>query len=124
MAGIQGTKAFDDYAIFLSGMALVLRRLKDTDEELTIFSAGPRRIKEMALEFINVSNFKSRGIRVKLVNVPESWFKNNFHKLEMFSFFCNKKEPYSDLVGFLESKDIDVQIHRYQEIKQNKKDNI
>lgn len=118
MVGIQGSKTFNDYASFLSGMALVLRRLKDVDTELVIFSAGPKRIKDMALEFINVSNFKSRGISVKLVNVPESWFKTNFHNLEMFSFFCSKKEPYSTLANFLDSKDVDVQIHRYEELKQ------
>jgi hypothetical protein len=116
--GVQGSKTFNDYAAFLSGMALVLRRLKDVDTELIIFSAGPKRIKEMAMEFINVSNFKSRGISVKLVNVPESWFRNNFHSLEMFSFFCTKKEPYSQLVNFLDSKDVDIQIHRYDELKQ------
>jgi hypothetical protein len=124
MVGVEGSKAFNDYAIFLSGMAMVLRRLKDLDEELVIFSGGPKRIKDMALEFVNVSNFKSRGIKVKLVSVPESWFKNNFYKLEMFSFFCNSKESLPDLVNFLESKDVDVQIHRYHEIKQNKKDSI
>jgi hypothetical protein len=124
MVGVEGSKAFNDYAIFLSGMAMVLRRLKDLDEELVIFSGGPKRIKDMALEFVNVSNFKSRGINVKLVSVPESWFKNNFYKLEMFSFFCNSKESLPDLVNFLESKDVDVQIHRYHEIKQNKKDSI
>ena len=117
MVGVQGSKTFNDYAAFLSGMAIVLRRLKSVDTELIIFSAGPKRIKDMALEFINVSDFKSRGISVKLVNVPESWFKNNFYKLEMFSFFCNKKDPYSSLVGFLDSKDVDVQVHRYDGIK-------
>ncbi len=124
MVGIQGSKAFNDYAVFLSGMAMILRRLKDLDEELVIFSGGPKKIKDMALEFVNVSNFKSRGIKVKLVNVPESWFKTNFHKLEIFSFFCNRKESLPELVNFLESKDVDVQIHRYHEIKQNKKDTI
>jgi hypothetical protein len=78
MVGVEGSKAFNDYAIFLSGMAMVLRRLKDLDEELVIFSGGPKRIKDMALEFVNVSKFKSRGIKVNLVSVPESWFKNNF----------------------------------------------
>lgn len=117
MVGIQGSKTFNDYSVFLHGMALVLRRLKDIDTELIIFSAGPKRIKDMALEFINVSNFKSRGITVKLINVPESWFKTNFHKLEMFSFFCGKKEPDSSLVKFLDSKDIEIQSHRYDEVK-------
>ena len=113
MVGVQGTKAFDDYAVFLSGMALVLRILKDKDTELTIFSAGPKRVSDMALEFVNVSNFKARGITAKVVRVPESWFRENHHKIDMFSFFANSKEPLSALVNFLDSKDVDVQVHRY-----------
>lgn len=130
MVGIQGSKTFEDYAIFLSGMAVVLKRLQalrepeDADIELVIFSAGPKKIKDMALEFINVSNFKTRGITAKLVNVPESWFKTNFYKLEMFSFFCNKKEVRSDLANFMDAKDIEVQVHRYEQVKQNKYDKI
>jgi len=117
MVGIQGSKTFNDYSSFIHGMALPLRRLAGTDTELVIFSAGPKRIKEMALEFINVSNFKARGISVKLVNVPESWFKTNFYKLEMFSYFCTRKELPSSLANFLDSKDVDVQVHRYDELK-------
>lgn len=113
MVGVQGTKAFNDYAVFLSGMALVLRRLKDQDTDLTIFSAGPKRVSDMALEFVNVSNFKARGITAKVVRVPEKWVKENHHKLEMFSYFANDKEPFSELVNFLDSKDVDVQVHRY-----------
>lgn len=113
MVGVQGTRAFNDYAVFLSGMALVLRRLKNQDTELTIFSAGPKRVSDMALEFVNVSNFKARGITAKVVRVPETWFKENHHKLEMFSYFANEKEQFSSLVNFLDSKDVDVQVHRY-----------
>lgn len=113
IVGVQGTKTFNDYSIFLSGMALVLRRLKDQDTELTLFTAGPQRVNEMAMEFVNVSNFKSRGITAKVVKVPERWFKENHHKLEMFSFFANEKESLSELVNFLDNKDVDVQVHRY-----------
>jgi hypothetical protein len=113
MVGVQGTKSFNDYAVYLSGMALVLRRLKDQDTELTIFSAGPKRIGEMAEEFVNVSNFKARGIKAKVVMVPERWMRENHYNLEMFSFFANEKESFSDLVNFLDSKDVDVQVHRY-----------
>lgn len=113
MVGVQGSKSFNDYAVFLSGMALVLRKLKDKDTELTIFSAGPKRVSEMAMEFVNVSNFKARGIKAKVVMVPEGFLRENHFKLEMFHYFCNEKEPFSNLANFLDSKDVDVQAHRY-----------
>lgn len=113
MVAVQGSKAFNDYSVFLSGMALVLRRLKDQDTELVIFSAGPKRIGEMALEFVNVSNFKARGIKAKVVMVPESFVRENHFKLESFHYFCNEKETFSSLVNFLDNKEVDVQIHRY-----------
>jgi hypothetical protein len=117
MVGIQGSKSFNDYAIFLSGMALVLRKLKELDNNLVIFSAGPKRVSDMALEFINVSNFKSRGITAKMVKVPESFLRDNHYKLESFHYFCNEREPFSNLVNVLDSKDVDVQVHRYHTVK-------
>lgn len=117
MVGIQASKEFGDYAIFLSGMALVLRKLKDLDTDLVIFSAGPKRVSDMALEFINVSDFKSRGITAKVVKVPESFLRDNHYKLESFHYFCNQKESFSNLVSVLDSKDVDVQVHRYHVAK-------
>lgn len=117
MVGVQGSKAFNDYSVFLSGMAMVLRKLKDVDTELTIFSAGPRRTGEMALEYVNVSNFKARGIKAKVVHVPESFLKENHFKLEQFHYFCNEKEYPSALANFLDKKDVDVQMHRYHIVK-------
>lgn len=118
MVGIQASRDFNDYSVFLSGMALALRRLEGTDKDLTIFSAGPKRIADMAHEFVNVSDFKSRGIKAKVVSVPESWVKQNYDSIEMFSYFCNEKEPMSALASFLDKKDVDVQFHRYHKIKQ------
>lgn len=113
MVGVQGSKSFNDYSIFLSGMALVLRKLKDADNELVIFSAGPKRVSEMAMEFVNVSDFKSRKIKAKVVRVPESFLRDNHHKLDTFHYFCNAKEQFSSLANILDSKDVDVQVHRY-----------
>jgi hypothetical protein len=117
MVGIQASKSFNDYSIFLSGMALVLRKLKDLDTDLVIFSAGPKRVSDMAMEFVNVSNFKARGITAKVVRVPESFLRENHYKLEAFHYFCNEKEPFSNLVNVLDSKDVDVQVHRYHVAK-------
>ena len=117
MVAVQGSNSFNDYAIFLSGMAMVLRKLKDQDNELVIFSAGPKRVSEMAMEYVNVSNFKARGIKAKVVRVPESFVTENHFKLETFHYFCNEKESFSRLANILDSKDVDVQVHRYHTVK-------
>jgi hypothetical protein len=118
--GIQGSKEFNDYSIFLSGMALALRKMDSLDlqdKELTVLSFGPKRIKDMALEFLNVSDFKSRGIKTKLLNLPESWGRSNHQSFDMFVYFCNEKQPFSKLSEFLDQKEVDVQIMRYRNVK-------
>lgn len=113
MVGIQASQAFSDYSIFLSGIAAALYRLEDSDKEFTIMSAGPSRLNEMAYEFINVSNFKARGVKAKVVKVPETWIKNNHFNLDRFAYFCNEKEPISNLSRELDKKDVNVQVYRY-----------
>ena len=129
IVGIQGSEDFKDYSIFLSGMYRVLIRLQSEEEnkenkELIFFSAGPKSIKDMATEYINVSDFKSRGIKAKLINVPESWFKTNINKIDFFYYFCNKKENLSPLAWHLHKKGLEVQAFRYSDVQLNKKDNI
>ena len=129
IVGIQGSEAFKDYSIFLSGMYRMLIRLKSEEQgkenkELIFFSAGPKPIKDMAKEYLNVSEFKSRGIKTKLVNVPESWFRSHLNEIDLFYYFCNKKEDLSPLGHYLHSKGIEVQAFRYSDVQLNKKDNI
>ena len=118
--GIQGSAEFNDYSIFLSGMGLALKRmdaLDPSDNVFTIFSAGPKRVSEMGMEFVNVSNFKSRGITAKVVRVPESWAKDNSESLDMFLYFCNEKQTLSRLADVLDKKEVDVQVMRYRTVK-------
>lgn len=113
--GIQGTKAFDDYTIFLRAIGTALSTMSDDDKEVTIFSAGPSRINSFGLEFSNVSerSLKARGIKIKFVKVPPSWVKTNIHEIDYFAYFSKPKEPLSDLVILADTKDIEVGIYRY-----------
>jgi len=113
IVGIQGTKSFSDYAVFLRGMGTALSSLPDGDKEFTIFSAGPLSINEFAMEFLNVSNWKARGIKAKLVKVPPSFIKDRIQDLDHFLYFSKPKEPYTDLVDLADSKDIPVGVYRY-----------
>jgi hypothetical protein len=112
---IQGSKAFDQYDIFLNGMGRTLAMLDSDDPEFLIYSAGPSNLNSMALEFSNVSerSLKARGIKIRMYKVPPSWIKENIYGMDYFAYFCNKKEPASPLVDFAEAKDIEVGIYRF-----------
>jgi hypothetical protein len=114
MVGVQASRNFNDYSIFLAGMAKALYSIKEgTDKEFTVFSAGPHRLNQMAEEYLNVSNFKARGIKTKLVRVPPNWFKKNHSVINHFAYFCNAKEPIPEIIRFIDGKDVPNFVHRY-----------
>ena len=111
---MQGSRNFNDYNVFLRAMGTALYDL-DGDTEFTILSAGPHRVNEMAMEFINVSerSLKARGIKAKLVKMPPIALKERIHDLDYFIYFSLPKESSSDLVREAEDKDIEVAVYRY-----------
>jgi hypothetical protein len=113
--GIQGTRSFTDYSVFLRAMGTSLSELGSEDKEFTIYSAGPSEINSMGMEFSNISerSLKARGIKIRFVKVPPSWLKNNLEDLAYFAFFSAPKEPVSDIVDLAELKNISVGIYRY-----------
>jgi len=115
IVAIQGTKAFNDYSVFLRAMGTALSDMKDEDKEFYIYSAGPSHLNSMAMEFSNVSerSLKARGIRIKMIKIPPSWIKENIHSIEYFAFFSKPKEPVSSLVSYAESKDTRVGVYRF-----------
>lgn len=115
IVAIQGSKAFNDYSVFLRAMGTSLSMLKENEKEFFIYSAGPSSINSMGLEFSNVSerSLKARGIKIKFFKVPPSWIKQNIHSVDYLAYFSKPKEPVSDLVDLAESKDIEVGVYRY-----------
>lgn len=113
--GIQGTRKFDDYQVFLRAMGTALSSLDSEDTEFLIYSAGPAQINSMALEFSNISerSLKSRGIKIKTIKVSPKWLKDNMHIASYFMFFSKPKEPLSDLVKQADDKEIEVGVYRY-----------
>lgn len=115
IVGIQGSRDFDDYNVFLRAMGVALSSLPEGDIDILISSAGPLNINNMAMEFVNISerSLKARGIKIKLIKVPPSWIKENIHNIEYFAYFSKPKEPLSDLVDLAEAKDVTVGVYRY-----------
>ena len=115
IVGMQGSRNFTDYTIFLRAMGTSLASLPEGDTEFTIMSAGPVRVNEMAMEFSNISerSLKAKGIKIKVVKVPPKWFKSNMHVVDYFVYFSLPKETPSDLVREAEDKDVEVGVYRY-----------
>jgi hypothetical protein len=115
IVGIQGSKTFNDYNVFLRAMGVVLSSLPEGDTNILVASAGPLNINNMAMEFINISerSLKARGIRIKLIKIPPSWIKDNIHTIEYLAYFSKPKEPVSDLVDLAQAKDVEVGVYRY-----------
>lgn len=114
--GIQGTKTFSDYNVFLRAMRVILSGFdQEKDSELIIYTAGPANINSFAMGFINITenSLKSRGIKTKVLKVPANIIKDRMHDMDYFAFFSQPKESVSSLVREAEDKDIEVGIFRY-----------
>jgi hypothetical protein len=112
--GIQASRNFSDYSVFLRAMGTALYDLEG-DQEFIILSAGPHKLNDMALEFINVSerSLKSRGIKAKVVKMPPLALKERMLDIDYFCYFSLPKEIESSLVREAQDKDIEVGIYRY-----------
>jgi hypothetical protein len=112
---VYGSNKFDDYSIFLNAMGTAMFRMDKDDTEIFLYTAGPRRVNEMAQEFANVSErgLKGRGIKIQVRKVPPSWIKENFAYLDYFAYFAVHKEVLPAIVNSAHAKDIPVEVYRY-----------
>ena len=96
-------------------MGTALSSMEQDDNEFLIYSAGPARINEMAIEFSNISerSLKARGIKIRTFKVPPKWLKENITNMNYLAFFSKPKEPVTDIVKAAEAKDIEVGVYRY-----------
>lgn len=117
IVGIQGNRNFEDYSIFLRGMGVALRTMnKDgEDKEFIVYSAGPFRVNDFALEFLNVNerSLKAYGIKTRFIKVPPKWLVENVKKLDYVLYFGKPKESLPEIVKVAEAKDIEVGVYRY-----------
>jgi hypothetical protein len=116
IVALQGTKSFDDYAIFLRGIGVALRNMdRNKDTEFIVYSAGPGKINSFAMEFLNVNerSLKAYGIKTKLIKVPPSWLVENINSFNYVLYFSKPKEPVSEVVELADAKSIDVGVYRY-----------
>jgi hypothetical protein len=115
IVGVQGSRSFDDYAVFLRAMGTALSEMGQDDREIFIYSAGPARVNSMAMEFSNVSerSLKARGIKIQTRKVPVGWFQDYMSDIDFFAYFCKAGESDSALVGVAESVNKIPYVYRY-----------
>lgn len=112
--GMQGSRNFNDYAIFLNAMTRIMNIAKE-EKEIVFMTAGPHRVNDMLMEFTNVSerSLKARGIKVKVVKMPSVALKERIHDIDYLVYLCLPKEPVSDLIREAQNKDAEVAVYRY-----------
>lgn len=115
IVGVQGSRNFDDYAIFLRAMGTALSMLEDDDKEFLIYSVGPAKINAMAIEFANVTerSMKAKGIRIRVNKVPFSWAKENMFEINYFAYFGKPGDRQSELVDIADRKSVEAGVYRY-----------
>ncbi len=112
---VQGTNEFNDYNSFIRAIGVAMSGMKDGDDELHIYSAGPAQINSMVIEFCNLSErgMKARGKKIKHYKVPKQWIYENMEHINYFAFLSKPKQPVSKLVAEAELKNVEVGIFRY-----------
>ena len=112
--GVQGSRKFNDYDVFMRGMRTALSSMED-DAELYIYSAGPAKLNAMAIGFANITErtLKSQGIKIQVRRVPPTWFEEYMKDVDLFAYFCTPGEPNSNLIEVAESVDKIPYIYRY-----------
>lgn len=111
--GIQGTKEFSDYNVFLRAMGVALSDVNDG--EFNVYSAGPAQINSFTAEFCNRSenSLKQRGIKVRYHKVPATYIEDNANAFDYFAFLSTPNQRPSRLTASMELAGVETGIFRY-----------
>ncbi len=117
MVVVQGTNEFNDYAIFLRAMGVMLSSMDPEDKEFTIYSVGSKEsnIHHFAMEFCNLSEkgMKGRGKKIKTYKAVDDWIKEYILEMNYFAFFSKPKQPISALAKIAKNQNIELGIFQY-----------
>lgn len=117
MVVVQGTNEFNDYAVFLRAMGVMLSSMPSTDKEFTVYSVGSKEsnIHKFAMEFCNLSEkgMKSRGKKIKTYRAVDDWIKEYISDMNYFAFFSKPKQPLSSLAKIAQNENIELGIFQY-----------
>lgn len=115
IVGVQGTKTFSSYPIYMRSMAVAMSMMDDDDKELFVYTAGPANINNYVAEFSNVTenSLKARGITIRFFRVPPQWILDNTSSLDYFIYLSRPKERLSKLAESLDEASIEIGHFQY-----------
>lgn len=115
IVGVQGTKTFSSYPIYMRSMAVAMSMMDDNDKELFVYTAGPANINNYVAEFSNVTenSLKARGITIRFFRVPPQWILDNTSSLDYFIYLSRPKERLSKLAESLDEAGIEIGHFQY-----------
>ena len=116
IVAVEGTKAFNDYDIFMRAMGVALS-VEYVDSKIEVWSAGPQNINRFTAAFCNSSEnyLKQKGFKILFKRYPMSYIKSNMGQVDYFAFFCNLNQKNSDskLLSVAEYYQVESGIYRY-----------
>lgn len=112
---VEGTRAFDNYETFMSGMTTAFSRAKN-DNEIHVWTLGPHKINNFTAAYCNSSSsyMKGVGVKVKFSKVNYEWVKQNADYIDYVAYFSLPKEPLSKFAVWADhQEDIDLLVFRF-----------
>jgi hypothetical protein len=108
--GVQGSRNFDDYNVFMRSMTVALSSLPEGDSRFTIYAAGPVAINNFVAGYVNTTEdmLRDNGIKSKFNKVPYSWIEDNVDQLDYFVFLSKPGERLSQLAQFVDEAGVEV----------------
>ena len=112
--GIQGSKKFDDYKVFMRAMAVALSDLEPGDTA-NFYSVGPHKVNNFLAGFVNLTedSMKARGMKIKYHKVSDKWLESELSEIDYFIYLSKPKEYPSRLAEKADKKEIECGIFRY-----------
>jgi hypothetical protein len=114
--GVEGTKNFNNYQVFLHAMGVALSNPIE-GSKIEVWSAGPKNINSFTAAFCNSSEnyLRQKGYKISFKRFPQSHVLNNMHEINYFAFFANpnEKSATSKLLASAEMSEAEVGIFRY-----------
>jgi len=113
--GMQSSKAFDDYTVFMRAMGVALSPLKNDEKELLIYCAGTRKLQGFLDGFVNLTEngMVNRGMSIKLHPVAPRWMESHIKELDYFIYLSRPMDSWSRLTHLADEADIETGIFQY-----------
>ena len=110
---VQGSKTFNDYAVFLRAMSVAMSDL--TNDTFNVYTVGAVNINRFTAEFVNKieGSLRQRGIKARYFKVPASYIEEHMDEFDYFAYFCDEGQRPSDLFLDAEVAEIETAIFRY-----------